>query len=87
MLTQGERYRYSDGEQEVIAKANELLKEAFDKIAEAEQVLKDAGGGWAISFYCDKDDDGNYKLPTNFQTEIRIDVRVDDAWMSSYQDC
>lgn len=87
MLTQGERYLYSDGEQEVIAKANELLKEAFDKIAEAEQVLKDAGEGWTIDFYCDKDDDGNYKLPTNFQTEIRIDVRVDDAWMSSYQDC
>lgn len=87
MLTQGERYKYSDGEQEVVAKANVLLKEAFDKIAEAKKILNDAGGSWTVDFYYDKDEKGDYKLPVNFNTELTVDVRLGDSWMASYQDC
>jgi hypothetical protein len=87
MLTRGERYKFDDGEQELVDKVNVLLREAYAKLKEAEHLAESAPWGWFVTVYWDLDNDGNPELPSNYATEIRINVDVDNGWMSSTQDC
>lgn len=88
MLTRGEQYEYSLGEKEAIEKANTLITEAFNKLKEAEAIL-DAAAPYDRTLELDLDisSHGEYRLPVNFSTTLRISTSLEDQWMSSYQDC
>lgn len=88
MITRGEQYQYSLGEKEAIEKANALIVEAFNKLKEAQAILDEA-----TPYCCTLDLDldissyGEFRLPVNFDTTLRIVSSLNDQWMSSYNDC
>ncbi len=87
METQGERYQYKEGEKENMAKFAVLLHEIFQKIDEAKEFADENGFGWNIDFWLDRDINGEYKVPTNYNTGLRFNYIVEDEWMSSTLDC
>jgi hypothetical protein len=82
--TMGERYKFSDGEEEVIAEANEILKEIYERMGRLEQLSRDSGLYFINCNICANHEDN---LITNGSTGLRIDVSIDDGWLSSYMDC
>jgi uncharacterized protein YggE len=92
MATNGELYVFKDGEQEAIAQANELIKQALDKLHEARDILRNAEKNHyydTLELWIDKDyhNDDQYRLLSNYNTTMTITVRVDDQWMSSDEFC
>lgn len=82
--TMGERYKFSDGEEKVIAEANEILKEIYERIDRLEKLSRDSGLYFFNCYICANHEDN---LITNGSTGLRIDVSIDDGWLSSYMDC
>ncbi len=87
MQTNGERYQYQEGEKENMVLFAMLIREAFAKLDEAKEFADKNDFGWFFSLWIDKDENGEYKVPTNYNTNIRISSTVEDEWMSSTQDC
>lgn len=101
MQTQGEKYEYKPGERENIEKLNVILREAYAKLMEAKKFVEDTeaasatdvGYGkwptiyWGFDFDWDTDENGDPKLPTNYDTTAAISVFIRDEWMSSTNDC
>ena len=82
--TMGERYKFRDGEQETIAEANEILKEIYERIERLEKLSRDSGLYFFNSYIGTSNEEN---LITNGSTELRIDVSINDGWLSSYVDC
>ena len=82
--TMGERYKFSDGEEEVITEANEILKEIYERMDRLEALSRDSGLYFFSRYVCANHEDD---LITNASTELRIDVSIEDGWLRSYMDC
>lgn len=99
--TQGDMYEFKPGERENVAKLNAILREAFDKLMEAKKFVEDCEAAsmvtsehgtypelyWSFDFDWETDANGDPKLPCNYNTDVTIDIRVNDEWMSSTNFC
>jgi hypothetical protein len=79
--TRGERYKFSDGEQERVAEFNEMLKDLYAKMDEMNKFARD-NRMHGVYFWYDSE-----KFLHNEEVEFRITVEMDDGWLQSYQDC
>ena len=83
--TQGENYRFEDGEREAVEEFGKRLREAFKLLDEALEYGKSAG--FYVYSGIDKDENGEYKVPSNFNCDIDCVVRINDEWMASTNYC
>ena len=64
-----------------------MLREAFKKLEEAKDFADSHDFGWQFDLGIDKDENGEYKVPTNYETSMNIYSSVEDGWMASTQEC